>query len=89
MAAEVITMYQEVLPSDIWPELNPLQCWDGSALVFSEDDAEPLADALVTLANDYDEKAEGNAPTSDGEPRGFCRWASLGLGTAYRRVLTG
>lgn len=87
MAAEVVAMYAAEAPCPVWPELDALLAWDGDALVVTADNRDALADALITLCNYYDGKAEGTDPTSDGEPRRFCRAASQGLGGAWRRVL--
>ena len=85
-AADVVAMYAEDLPCEIWPELDILEAWDGSALVVTGANQVALADILLELCNYYDCKAEGVDPTSEGEPPRFCRAASLGLGTASSRV---
>ena len=85
-AALVVAFYADQLPCDIWPDLNPLTAWDGSALVVSDENKAGIAEALLQLANHYDDMADGRTPADYGSPR-FCRDASRGLSTAWRKVL--
>ena len=86
-AAHVVAFYADQLPCDIWPGLNPLTAWDGSALVVTAQNKEGIADALLQLANHYDNMAEGITPADYDSPR-FCRDASRGLSTAWRKALS-